>query len=64
MTDDQTVYVVTYRNQWPDDGFELGGVYATEAEAEKAGGERRCARSGWQNYSVSERIVQEGTDGE
>ena len=60
--DGLTVYVVTYFNRYPDDGFELGGVYSSERSAEVAGEEQRCAERDWESYTVNERAVRSGTD--
>lgn len=59
---EQPVWIVTYTNKWPEDGFELGGVYATEAAAERAGDSRACAERDWDFYSVSERTVQSAAE--
>jgi hypothetical protein len=65
-TDNQTVYVTVYTNKWPDDGFEIGGVYGSESLAEKAAETHADAEQmtelGWENVAVREFEVQERED--
>ena len=55
--------MTVYTNKWPDDGFEIGGVYASESLAEEAAETHADAEQmtelGWENVAVSEFEVQE-----
>lgn len=52
--DQDTAYVVTYTNQWPDDGFELGGVYKDYDKAQEAANNREHCDMGWEYAGVRE----------
>jgi hypothetical protein len=59
----ESVYLTIYTNKWPDDGFEIGGVYATEALAEEAAENHtdvtKMSELGWENVAVVERELEE-----
>jgi hypothetical protein len=65
-TETETVYLTVYTNKWPDDGFEIGGVYATESFAEEAAEDHADADQmrelGWENVAVREFEVRKGED--
>jgi len=51
----ETVYVTVYNGRWPEDGFEIGSVYTSEAEAEEAIENREDAEYTWSNGHAYER---------
>ena len=55
----ENVYIVMYNGRWPEDGSELGGVYADEETAKEAAKEQRCSEleGGWYNAYVLGREV-------
>jgi len=57
MSEQEAVYVTEYYNKYPDDGYELGGAYATEALAHTVAEQRLDADYRWSDYSVSEFVV-------
>lgn len=64
MSDDErAVYLTIYTNKWPEDGFEIGGVYASEMDAEAAAETHadvdKMKHLGWANVAVVERTVVE-----
>lgn len=50
-----TVFVTLYNGRWPEDGFEVGDVYTSEAEAEAAIENREDAEHSWSRGYVVER---------
>ena len=53
----ETVYITVYNGRWHEDGFEIGDVYDSEAEAEEAAENREDAEHSWWNGCVTEREI-------
>lgn len=51
----ETVYMTVYNGRWHEDGFEIGDVYTSEAEAEEAVENREDAEYTWSNGYVAEK---------
>ena len=58
----ERVWIVVYNAKWPEGGYEIGGVYSSEEEANQAAEEQRCADREWFNSYVLEREVQAEND--
>jgi len=63
MSEQEAVYVTEYYNKYPDDGYELGGAYNSEALAHKVAEERLDADYRWANHSVCELVVRGRAEG-
>lgn len=51
----ETVYITVYNGRWHEDGFEIGDVYTSEAEAAEAAENQEDVERGWWNGYVIER---------